>query len=155
MQRSIFLLLAFLLGCTIKNSFLKGGEGQNQNAHWPPTYFSGHEGEFITMDQFIDFTSRYQTSDHETPRAHFFGKHKLNQILNQQECVGIRFYQAVREDSTGGLHPTLVAVGTRSDFTDIKDGLKLEFSSPCPPICGDSLRSERVMGQTAAISNKL
>jgi hypothetical protein len=62
----------------------------------------------------------------------FFGKAKLLDILNQTNCVGIRYYYAHTENGD----PTIVLVGADANEDDLAYGELAEFSKPCPPRCG-------------------
>ena len=67
----------------------------------------------------------------------FYGKTKLNEILAQSGCVGIRAYRAI--DDHGVLE--FVLVGVTSAGADMTSGLRLDSSVPCPSMCdgGSSL----------------
>jgi hypothetical protein len=99
--------------------------------------FDGNEGSYITLTQANAWTSSYRSANPNAVKAHFYGKTKLQEVLNQSGCVGIRMYRAI--DDTGALQ--LVLVGVTSAGADMTSGLILERSFLCPPYCdgGSSL----------------
>lgn len=76
-------------------------------------------------------------------RARFFGSDIINQILEQDKCVGIRIYYATNDEG----EKQLLLVGAREDGSNIwpdddasvvdasASGLIVDASSPCPPFC--------------------
>ena len=76
-------------------------------------------------------------------RARFFGSDIINQLLAQDECVGIRIYYATNDEG----EKQLLLVGARKDGSNIwpegngddnensVSGLIVDASSPCPPFC--------------------
>ena len=90
--------------------------------------FNGNESSAITLNQAASLTSNYRTSNPNSVKGHFFGVNKIEDILNQNGCVGIRRYYG--EDNQGGKQ--LVMVGVKSDESDITDGVILDMSLPKP-----------------------
>jgi len=99
--------------------------------------FNGNEGTYITLGQGSTWTGSHRSANPTAVKAHFFGKNKLTEMLNQSGCVGLRFYRAI--DDTGALQ--LVVVGVTSAGADMTSGLILDKSALCPPYCdaGSSL----------------
>jgi len=99
--------------------------------------FNGNEGTYITLAQGNAWTASYRSANPTGVKAHFYGKNKLQEILNQPGCVGIRMYRCI--DDTGTAQ--LVLVGVTANQTDMTTGLLLERSVLCPPYCdsGSSL----------------
>jgi hypothetical protein len=99
--------------------------------------FNGNEGTYITLAQGNTWTGSYRSANPNGIKAHFYGKTKLTEMLNQTGCVGLRFYRAI--DDTGA--EQLVVVGVNSSSTDMTSGLILDRSLLCPPYCdsGSSL----------------
>ncbi len=97
--------------------------------------FKGNEGEKITIEEAVKFTENYRNSEKaEAIKAEFIGKESLVEILNQDECVGIRFYFG-RHDN-GNLN--IVAVGCDENGEDLYEGIILEKIEPCPPHCASN-----------------
>jgi hypothetical protein len=93
---------------------------------------NGDEGGFIPLDEAVIWTANYRNSDPGATRAHFFGIHKILQLLGQDNCVGIRVYYAI--NTTG--ERQLVMVGVDAQERDIlATGVVLDQSFPCPSCC--------------------
>jgi hypothetical protein len=100
--------------------------------------FSGNEGAFITLQDAAALTANYRNSGMLNPvLGQFLGANKLQQLLRQPGCVGLRIYYAT--DGTTGA-PKIVVVGVTSNENDIlaTNPLILDQSMPCPPTCGNS-----------------
>jgi hypothetical protein len=95
--------------------------------------FDGNEGEVVSLQDAATWTGNYRTANPGAIKAHTTGKNKLNSILNQEGCVGIRTYYALDEDG----NKCLVMVGVGSNENDLISGVILERLPPCPPYCGD------------------
>ncbi len=94
--------------------------------------FKGNEGEKITLQEAVKYTKNYRNSEKaDAIKAEFIGRELLNEVLNQKECVGIRFYFGKHEN--GNLN--LVAVGCDENGEDLYEGIILEKVAPCPPYC--------------------
>jgi len=63
--------------------------------------------------------------------SEFLGKEKIIELLDQEDCVGIRFYYAINDQG----EKILVLVGADSSENDMENGLILDKALPCPPIC--------------------
>lgn len=95
--------------------------------------FTGNEGDFITVTQGSQWTANFRNSaNFDGVKAQFYGKSKLNTVLRQTGCVGIRIYRAI--DDTGA--PVLVLVGVDVNENDMHTGYILEKGNACPPYCG-------------------
>jgi hypothetical protein len=93
--------------------------------------FNGDEGQFITLEEAVEWTRNYRDANPTGVKGHFYGKEKLMDILNQSGAMGIRIYQAI--DNSGA--ECLVLVAADAEEGDLYDGLLLERGFPCPPIC--------------------
>ena len=96
--------------------------------------FNGNESEVITLQEGIDWTTNYRNANPNETKAHFFGKEKLQDILDQADCVGIRMYYAI--DDNGAKQ--LVLVGASADEEDLYNGVLLDRAKPCPNYCSNS-----------------
>ncbi|MEJ8801629.1 hypothetical protein [Pontibacter sp. H249] len=99
--------------------------------------FNGTEGEPIDLAQAAAWTANYRNTEAEKSaetviKAHFFGREILQELLNQEGCVGIRMYYAL--DNEG--QKQLVLVGADADGNDIEE-LVLDGSRICPPNCSE------------------
>lgn len=91
--------------------------------------FTGNEEHSISLDDASKLTKNYRES---MILGGFFGKETLLKILDQEDCVGIRIYNALDEDRT----PQFVLVGVDADEKDMEKGELAERSILCPPRCG-------------------
>lgn len=94
--------------------------------------FNGNESSAISLQEAIDMTTAYRAANPGATKAHFFGKEKLMELLNQDECVGIRAYYGMDEEG----NKQLVFVGADSTEEDLFTGVILDKSVPCPNHCG-------------------
>ena len=92
--------------------------------------FNGSEGGAITLQEGSALTKESRDRNPSAIKARFFGKDILNEILDQEGCMGIRMYFA--EDADGNRE--LVLCGADSDENDMLD-LIADLSLPCPDIC--------------------
>ncbi len=92
--------------------------------------FNGTEGAEITLSSASAMTKEYRINNPDEIIAHFFGKDIIHKILEQEGCVGIRFYYGIDEDG----QKQLVMVGADSEENDLTD-LVADVSFPCPDAC--------------------
>ncbi len=100
-----------------------------------------NDGQRISKADAKNWITDYRAKNPNKVLAQFYGSKRLNEILTQPGCIGIRIY--VTTDSQG--HNQLVLVGAMKDGNNIwpkldttdpsVDGIILEFGTPCPPIC--------------------
>ncbi len=91
-------------------------------------------GTFITKQDGKTMVDAYQNQYPTEKKAHMYDKGLVQQILDQQDCDGIRIYHG--KQSSGD--QCLVIVGVKANGDDMTDGLILEFGSPCPDNCPTS-----------------
>jgi len=97
--------------------------------------FTGNEDHSMTLEEAAELTANYRESAGEDAvKGGFFGQEALNEILKQEDCVGIRIYYG--EDSKG--IPKLVLVGAKANEDDMTGGVICEKHIPCPPDCGSA-----------------
>lgn len=77
-------------------------------------------GEEFNVNLASEWTKNHRDRHPNDPHSHFFGKEILQKIMDQEGCVGLRFYYAHSEpvNSTGG-QKHLIIVGAKSDGTDM------------------------------------
>jgi len=100
--------------------------------------FTGNEGAFITLTDAATLTANYRSGQLNPTLGHFLGISKLQDLLAQTGCVGLRIYYGI-DSETGSKE--IVVVGVDEDENDILDGtepLILDQSVPCPTSCGAS-----------------
>lgn len=97
--------------------------------------FNGREGSVVTLKEASGWTKNYRdTLPSDEIIAQFFGKEKLLLILNQEGCMGIRFYYGIDDD---GLK-NIIAVGASSDENDMINGVILEYAFRCKSRCSSN-----------------
>ena|SRR5687767_8748413 len=95
--------------------------------------FNGNEGQMVSLTDGAQWTKNYRDSqNYDGVKSIFYGKNKLNDLLDQQGCVGIRIYKAIDGEGV----PVMVLIGTDEDGNDLLDGYVLERGVPCPNNCG-------------------
>jgi hypothetical protein len=92
--------------------------------------FNGNEGTQITQNEGRTLTKAYRDSNPGARKALFYGKNKIQAILNQTGCMGLRIYFG--EDTAG--NPELVIVGADSSEKDMLSYV-LDKGVPCPNCC--------------------
>lgn len=99
--------------------------------------FTGNEGEFISLQAGATLTANYRAGQVDPVLGHFLGIYKLQRLLNQNGCVGLRIYYGI-DSKTGAKE--IVVVGVDSNENDIlsEQPLILDMSITCPPTCGNS-----------------
>ena len=86
----------------------------------------------ILLEVASEMTARYRESDwFNGIKGGFFGKSAILDILNQDECVGIRYYYGLDPEEV----PVLILVGVTVDNRDMVNGKLAELSITCPPTC--------------------
>jgi hypothetical protein len=60
-----------------------------------------------------------------------FWKEYVEQVLNQADCVALRYYYGLKDDKT----PVIILVGVNSEGNDLTNGVMIEYELPCPPYC--------------------
>jgi hypothetical protein len=94
--------------------------------------FNGNEGSVVTLTEASGWTANYRaTIPVGEIIGQFVGKNQLKKILDQNGCMGIRFYYGIGDDGK----KNLIAVGVTADENDMVNGVILEKLYPCPPLC--------------------
>ena len=100
--------------------------------------FTGDEGDFITLSEGAALTSNYRNSASAgATKGHYIGKSKLNQLLAQAGCVGIRVYYG--QSTTGSKELVIVGVdANQNDILPTSGALILDKTVPCPSGCSSN-----------------
>ena len=96
---------------------------------------TGNEDHSISLADAAEMTKNYRKS--AGPGAFlggYFGQKGISKVLEHEDCVGIRIYNA--EDENG--KKNFVIVGVNADNDDLTDEEILEHGMGCPPFCPDS-----------------
>ena len=91
-----------------------------------------NSSEIITLDEAKNYTHAFQENNPDEIKSYFAGINKINLILEQDGCIGIRFYNGY--DSVNQTN-NLVLVGVDNNGEDITSGIILEKLIPCPKDC--------------------
>lgn len=95
--------------------------------------FTGTENHDISLEEASSLTSRYRGGMEEGDRkGGYFSQAALRSILDQKDCVGIRYYYGLDSNNK----QVMVLVGVLENENDMADGLIAEASIPCPFACG-------------------
>jgi hypothetical protein len=103
-----------------------------------PDSFSPTTGSFIQLSLGQDMVADWITLqgnlgisvNEANPKAHAFGIDRVQEVLDQSGCVGIRIYNGYYDSKR-----QLVIVGVDEDGNDMTSGRILDLSAPCPPTC--------------------
>jgi hypothetical protein len=90
--------------------------------------FSPNENHEITLAEASVMTEAYRDANLNSKIGGFFGKDAIQEILNQSECVGLKFYFAMKN---GNL--TLVLCGAKANQDDLYLGYLADQCLPDPP----------------------
>ncbi|WP_417368232.1 hypothetical protein [Flavobacterium beibuense] len=91
-----------------------------------------HTGEFIDLTEAKEMTNSYQAAFPNEPKCFFLGSEKLQSVIDQDGCIGLRMYRAfdvVRNEQN------VVIVGVDANGNDMTSGLLLDRSEICPNSC--------------------
>lgn len=91
-----------------------------------------NSGGVITLKEAQDLVKSFQTKNPDEPKAFFVGANHLRAILNQTDCIGVRIYNSYDEVSKSH---TVVLIGVDRNENDIKEGMIVDRTAPCPPSC--------------------
>lgn len=89
-------------------------------------------GAVITLDEAEALTGAYQSNFPAEPKAFFIGAERLKQVLDQEDCIGIRIYNGY-DEAEGKKNMVLVGVGITTE--DMTDGVILDKLARCPGHC--------------------
>ncbi len=96
--------------------------------------FNGDEGSVVTLAEASGWTANYRrTVPAGEIISQFVGRNKLMEILNQDDCMGVRIYYGIGDDGK----KNLILVGAEADENDMVDGIIVEKLFPCPPRCAE------------------
>ena len=90
--------------------------------------FNPNENHSITLAEASVMTKAYRDANINSKIGGFFGKDAVQEILNQIDCVGLKFYFAL---DNGNL--TLVLCGATTDENDLYLGHLAEDCKEDPP----------------------
>ncbi len=113
--------------------------------------FAGEEKTPISIEEFKSGTVKYRSGGLGAPRAFFYSKNAIQELLNQDGAVGMRVYYALTEEGDRSLY----IVATDCDGRDLRPSedqncnenqnmmyrstsyIMLKSENPCPQYCDD------------------
>jgi hypothetical protein len=144
MRLKKIVLITLLLVCTLA---LIGFADKDQGDSASPV-FTGNEDHSISLEEAAAFTFNYRQDPGSDPKlGGFFGGKAIQSILDQEGCVGIRYYYG--KDNNGA--PVLIIVGVDKEGNDLYRDLLAEKSVPCPP-CGSGNNLNGQFAEEMALS---
>src|SRR5690606_39130718 len=94
--------------------------------------FDGTEGALISETSAVTIVGNYRSEYGDEVKGLFLGRDILEELLDQEGAMGIRFYLAI---SNGNF--TIVGVAADEDEDDII-GKIADSAVPCPPRCSST-----------------
>lgn len=90
--------------------------------------FNPNQDHSISLQDAAEMTKAYRDNNPGAIIGGFFGKDAIQAILDQPECVGLKFYYAEENGA-----PTLVLCGAKANQDDLYLGQLAEQALPDPP----------------------
>lgn len=106
--------------------------------------FKTSDGSWVSINEARTHIQQYQNSTqfkaNSNVKAIFYGKDKLESLLAQDGCMGLRAYFGLRTED-GNNVPTLYFVGCEKDGNDMLEAsLVLDLGRPCPDDCPPNVK---------------
>ncbi|MFQ6113898.1 MAG: hypothetical protein ACE5NG_07385, partial [bacterium] len=132
-SRRVFFVLAVLL---LSTALLALGHSEKFNGVVNDVVkFTGKEDHSITLEEASKLTSNFQNqAEPGQIIGGYFGREAVLGILEQEGCVGIRYYYGLKDNGK----PTLILVGVDQEGNDMTHGLLAQRPFMCPPYCGEA-----------------
>jgi hypothetical protein len=92
------------------------------------------DGSIISLSEASEMTSAFRKSFPNATLGVLYSANVFKDILDQDNCVGIRIYNA--QEADGSI--TNVLVGVDENGNDIFQGRIYEKGTKCPPLCSAS-----------------
>ena len=106
--------------------------------------FDGNEGEMIVIKDASAMAENFRSNFPDQKKAFFYGRNKIEELLNQTGAMGIRIYFGYN----GASELQLILVAANEDTDDNLNNI-LDTGIGCPDICGpdNALNSEQNLDQ--------
>lgn len=95
-------------------------------------------GTVISLEEAKGYTHAFQEDKPDAIKSFYVGAKKLQRILEQEDCMGVRIYNGRTIDTDYRNKANLVLVGVNKKGEDMTDGIILEDLAPCPHFCPQS-----------------
>lgn len=92
-------------------------------------------GTVISLEEAKEYTHAFQEDKPNAIKSFYVGAKKLQRILEQEDCMGVRIYNGRTTDTDHKNKTNLVLVGVNKKGEDMTDGIILENLAPCPYSC--------------------
>lgn len=93
--------------------------------------FDPNQDHSITLAEAAQLTEAFRTANPVEKIGGFFGKDAIVDILNQANCVGLKYYFAIKNGDM-----VLVLCGAKANQDDLYNGLLAEGPNTDPPAGG-------------------
>lgn len=93
---------------------------------------TNQSGSIIPLNEATQYTHDYQSLHPDSHKSYYVGKSKLEQLLNQEGCMGMRIYMGYNSQTQ---KENLVLVGVDEYNEDMTNGVILENLVICPSMC--------------------
>ncbi len=94
--------------------------------------FSKSLGEAISLEQAMTYVKAHCARFPKGVKAFAFGAEHVQDVLNQEGCVGIRIYNGYNEEEDC---PNIVVVGVDAEGKDMTGGKIFDRGIRCPDMC--------------------
>jgi len=91
-----------------------------------------NSGTVISLEKAVELTYSYQEQNSEKPNSYFVGLDKLDELLEQKGCVGLRVYPGLNVKTN---QSNVVLVGVDESGEDLTSGIMLDELVTCPHLC--------------------
>ena len=89
----------------------------------------------ISLTEAQRFINNYESeAEFSGVAGGLFDKQCVLDVLNQDDCIGLRYYFG--KDDSGKV--VLIMLGVNELGRDISDGIIIERAYPCPPYCDEA-----------------
>lgn len=89
----------------------------------------------VSPPEAAQLAARYRAeAEPGQPKGGFFGKNAVQKILEQPDCIGLRYYFGATRQSKR----VICLLGIDRAGRDLENGYLAEFSMWCPPLCSEA-----------------
>ena len=92
-------------------------------------------GKVIIEKEAVKYTHSFQSKYPNATKAYFVGLEKINLILEQENCIGVRIYDGYNSETK---KENRVIVGVDHQGEDMIEGVIVEELTSCPNHCPKS-----------------
>lgn len=89
-------------------------------------------GSVISLEEAQGYVDEFGKQYPDEVKSFFVGTNKIKSILIQEDCIGLRVYNGY---DTEEARMNQVFVGVDTDGNDMRNGVIVDKSAICPPVC--------------------